>query len=61
MKTVLIVDDNIKNLDLFKDFVESWGYETVTAQQGKDAISLAERYLPLASRIRWLLARRLLG
>lgn len=45
MKTVLIVDDNIKNLDLFKDFVESWGYETVTAQQGKDAISLAERYL----------------
>ena len=46
MKTVLIVDDNIKNLDLFKDFVESWGYETVTAQQGKDAISLAERHLP---------------
>ena len=46
MKTVLIVDDNLKNLDLFKDFVESWGYETVTAQQGKDAISLAERYLP---------------
>lgn len=46
MKTVLIVDDNIKNLDLFKDFVESWGYETVTAQQGKDAISLVERYLP---------------
>lgn len=46
MKTVLKVDDNIKNLDLFKDFVESWGYETVTAQQGKDAISLAERYLP---------------
>ena len=46
MKTVLIVDDNIKNLDLFKDFVESWGYETVTAQQGKDAISLADRYLP---------------
>lgn len=46
MKTVLIVDDNIKNLDLFKDFVESWGYETVTAQQGKAAISLAERYLP---------------
>ena len=46
MKTVLIVDDNIKNLDLFKDFVESWGYETVTAQQGKDAIGLAERYLP---------------
>ena len=46
MKTVLIVDDNIKNLDLFKDFVESWGYETVTAQRGKDAISLAERYLP---------------
>ena len=38
--------DSIKNLDLFKDFVESWGYETVTAQQGKDAISLAERYLP---------------
>ena len=26
MKTVLIVDDNIKNLDLFKDFVESWDW-----------------------------------
>ena len=46
MKSVLIVDDNNKNLDLFKDFVDSWGYETVTAQQGKDAISLAERNLP---------------
>ena len=36
MKTVLIVDDNIKNLDLFKDFVESWGYETVTAAAGNE-------------------------
>ncbi|WP_307746087.1 response regulator [uncultured Phascolarctobacterium sp.] len=46
MKTVLIVDDNLKNLDLFKDFVESWGYMTITAQQGKDAICFAEQYLP---------------
>ncbi len=46
MKTVLIVDDNLKNLDLFKDFVESWGYVTITAQQGKDAICFAEQYLP---------------
>ena len=46
MKTVLIVDDNIKTLALFNDFVESWGYETVTAQQGKDATSLAQRSLP---------------
>ena len=35
MKTVLIVDDNIKNLDLFKDFVESWGYETLLPSRGK--------------------------
>ncbi|MCD7874771.1 MAG: response regulator [Acidaminococcaceae bacterium] len=46
METVLIVDDNLKNLDLFKDFVESWGYMTITAQQGKDAICFAEQYLP---------------
>ncbi len=46
MKKVLIVDDNGKNLDLFKDFVESWGYETITAQQGRDAIELAARHLP---------------
>ena len=41
MKTVLIVDDNMKNLYLCKDFVEGWVYDTDTAKQGKDAISLA--------------------
>lgn len=35
MKTVLIVDDNIKNLDLFKDFVESWAMKLLLPSRGK--------------------------
>lgn len=46
MTKILIVDDNKQNIGLMKDFVESWGYETELAFQGRDAIELAQK-IPL--------------
>jgi len=46
MAKVLIIDDNEKNIELFKDFVESWGYSTILAYQGQEAIELAKKEKP---------------
>ncbi|MEG2342990.1 MAG: response regulator [Acidaminococcaceae bacterium] len=46
MAKILIVDDNKQNVALMKDFVESWGYETILAFQGRDAIELATEKMP---------------
>lgn len=46
MAKVLIIDDNEKNIELFKDFVESWGYSTILAYQGREAIELAQKEKP---------------
>lgn len=35
MTTVLIIDDNRKNVELLRDFIESWGYATLSAYQGR--------------------------
>lgn len=43
---VLIVDDNKENLNLLKDFTESWGYETLLAQNGFEALELAKTIIP---------------
>lgn len=43
---VLIVDDNKENLNLLKDFTESWGYETLLAQNGFEALELAKVIIP---------------
>jgi len=36
--TVLIVDDEVEYLDLMKERVESWGYEVITATNGKEGL-----------------------
>lgn len=43
---VLIVDDNKQNINLLKDFVESWGYETLLASQGIEALEIAKAKRP---------------
>jgi DNA-binding NtrC family response regulator len=36
---VLVVDDEVDYLDLMKERVESWGYDVILAQNGKEALS----------------------
>ncbi len=46
MTTVLIIEDNEKNLKLFKLILESNKYVTYTAKDGKEGIDLAFRLQP---------------
>lgn len=46
MSKVLIIDDNQKNVEILKDFVEAWGYETCCAYQGILAVSMVEEEKP---------------
>lgn len=43
---ILIVDDNKENLNLLKDFIESWGYESFLAQNGFEAFEIAKFEMP---------------
>lgn len=46
MRKILIVEDNDKNLSLFKLIVESMGHEPVTASDGKEGVRMAKDNLP---------------
>jgi two-component system cell cycle response regulator DivK len=46
MTTVLIIEDNEKNLKLFKLILESNGFGTSTARDGKEGVELALRLHP---------------
>lgn len=46
MSKILIVEDNEKNLKLFKLLLEKKGYETVVARNGKECIELVESSKP---------------
>jgi two-component system cell cycle response regulator DivK len=46
MTTVLIIEDNEKNLKLFKLILDSNGFGTITAQDGKEGVELAIRFRP---------------
>ena len=45
-KTVLIVDDDPKNLELFRDVLQVVGYTTIEATNGKQGIGLAKARQP---------------
>ena len=45
-KTVLIVDDEAKNLKLFKDVLEKSGYKVITAVDGAQGVQLALKEKP---------------
>jgi two-component system cell cycle response regulator len=43
---ILIVDDHEDNVELLRARLESWGFETISAREGADALSLIESTLP---------------
>lgn len=45
-KLILVVEDNIKNLRLVNDILESQGYKVLQAQGGKEGIALAQEKRP---------------
>ena len=43
---VLVVEDNVKNMKLFRDVLQARGYETFEAGTGDDAVELATAQVP---------------
>src|SRR5262245_49673768 len=43
---ILIVDDHEDNVELLKARLESWGYETLSAKDGAEALNVIESSLP---------------
>jgi two-component system, cell cycle response regulator DivK len=43
---VLVVEDNEKNMKLFRDVLQATGYRTLEATSGEDALELAAEHLP---------------
>ncbi len=45
-QVVLVVEDNEKNMKLFRDVLQASGYETLEATTGEDAVDLATEHVP---------------
>jgi two-component system, cell cycle response regulator DivK len=45
-KTILIVEDNEKNMKLARDLLEAKGYATLTAVNGLEGVRLAKDHIP---------------
>ncbi len=43
---VLVVEDNEKNMKLFRDVLQATGYRTLEATTGEDALELAAEHAP---------------
>ena len=43
---ILIVEDNDKNMKLFRDVLQATGYETIAATRGEEAVSAAIERVP---------------
>jgi two-component system cell cycle response regulator DivK len=46
MKTILIVEDNEKNMKLARDILRAKGYATLEAVNGLDGVRLAHEHVP---------------
>ncbi|HVF62549.1 MAG TPA: response regulator [Casimicrobiaceae bacterium] len=46
MATILIVEDNDKNMKLARDILQAKGYATIEAVTGEDGVRLAKERLP---------------
>jgi two-component system cell cycle response regulator DivK len=46
MKTILIVEDNEKNMKLARDILRAKGYDTLEAVNGLDGVTLALQHKP---------------
>ena len=45
-KRVLVVEDNEKNMKLFRDVLQAKGYEPLEATSGEEAVALATEHVP---------------
>ena len=43
---ILVVEDNEKNMKLFRDVLEAKGYQPIEAVTGEDAVELAAEHVP---------------
>lgn len=43
---ILIIEDNVNSAELLKDYVESWGYIAIVANQGLEGLELARKNSP---------------
>ncbi|MCY7306371.1 MAG: response regulator [Rhodoferax sp.] len=46
MSTILIVEDNEKNMKLARDVLQAKGYQTLEAVNGEDGVRLALEHIP---------------
>ncbi|MDF3010052.1 MAG: response regulator receiver protein [Burkholderiales bacterium] len=46
MSTVLIVEDNDKNMKLARDVLQAKGYQTLEAETGEEGVKLAKENVP---------------
>lgn len=46
MAKVLIVDDSPAQIFNLKNLIENWGYETISAENGDEALQLAREQIP---------------
>ena len=46
MNTVLIVEDNEKNMKLARDVLQAKGYKTLEAVTGEEGVTLAKQHVP---------------
>jgi len=46
MSTVLIIEDNEKNMKLARDVLQAKGYKTLEATSGEDGVKLARQHVP---------------
>jgi two-component system, cell cycle response regulator DivK len=46
MSTVLIIEDNEKNMKLARDVLQAKGYKTLEAVSGEDGVRLAKEHVP---------------
>ena len=45
-KMILIAEDNPDMVDLLQRLLEHWGYDSITAKNGKEAVDMAASQLP---------------
>jgi len=49
MKTILIVEDNEKNMKLARDVLQAKGYRTLEAVNGTEGVALALAHVPVVA------------
>jgi len=53
--SILIIEDNLKNMKLLHDILQMSGYKVIQAFTGKDGVNLAKKYIPSLILLDWQL------